>query len=113
MTTDRSQLQCIMCSTDQWCCRVESDAHFDALHESGETPFLREAAQEAPVLKDLQHLEGDAAAYEHAAGCHTLEREVPRFGAIQCGKQLQRGDTERVFAGQAHLRDDGVWVPSP
>src|SRR5215470_331988 len=55
--------------------RVQSNADFHSLHEPGEPPFVREAAQEAPVLEYGQDLGSDPASNEHPRW-ETLQGEV-------------------------------------
>src|SRR5207245_2083971 len=56
------------------------------------------------------HLGSDAPPNINSTDCHALEGQVPRFGAVERGKQFVGCRTERILTSQAELGDSRTGV---
>src|SRR6266404_1836879 len=89
---------------------IEGDAHRNRGHPLREAPLIGECPHEAPLLERGKDLRGDATTHEDARGRGAAERQVPSLGAEDRAEALERGDAQRMPAGEADLRDRGVRV---
>src|SRR5439155_8292039 len=90
--------------------RVERDLHRNRFHQRGEASLVAERLDETAVGKLGSELGRDAAADVDASDGERLEREISSLGAVDRREEVERLDAERVLAGKADFRDEGVAV---